>query len=397
MSKKFDYKKEKSPVEIGVSGALSVLFSDCDTSSQKHINCITKSIQSQEDFTTNVVNFKNKKLKSLMVADSFGRLSKKYSRSDSNKLLCSDDDNFYIKQSSIFANRATRLLSCGSVLKFRFNLDGVSVSDPKLVGANFCRDRFCPQCAKRLSLKNYSNLSKVLSEVGSDYAMLLLTLTVRNCSGSELNSKIDDLFYAWHKLVNTKKWKSVVKGYFRALEITVNKNDKSYHPHFHCILIVNKSYFQKDYIKHSEWLDMWKKATGDDRINQVNIKRLKGSFDNAAEIEILKKSINEVSKYSVKDSDYIFADNDLTDYHIENLAVALKSRRLVQYGGILRDIFKRLKLVDAESSDLVNINHDIDNLSGVVAHLIVTLNWSSGCYKIVDIERRCSIDIQKDE
>lgn len=359
MSKNFSYKKEKSPVEFGDSGASFTSVFNCGVPSREQFNCITNSIHCQE--------LTSKKILSELVADSFERLG------------------------SIYQNRALRIRSCGSVVQFMIDLaDGQAVGSPRLVSANFCRDRLCPQCEKRKSLKNYANLSQVLSEVGSDYAMLLLTLTVPNVSGESLTAAIDRLMYSWNKLTKNTRWRSVVKGYFRALEITRNKNDGSFHPHFHCVLVVDSGYFKsRQYIPHSDWLDMWRKATNDYSITQVNIKRFRGSDCSDSDRELLKKSINEVSKYAVKSSDFISKDTSFMDSSIEILANALKGRRLCHFGGILRDIFRRLKLEDAESSsaDLTDMSGAVDNMSGSVVHLLVTLKWSAGCYKVVDSHR----------
>ncbi len=380
MSKNFSYKKEKSPVEFGDSGASFTTVLNCGVPSREQFNCITNSSHCQE--------LTSKKILSELVSDSFIRLSKKYMRSDTNKLLSSDDDNFYIKQSRIFLNRAMRIRSCSSVVQFMIDfVDGQAVSGPRLVKANFCRDRLCPQCEKRKSLKNYANLSQVLSEVSSDYSMLLLTVTVPNVSGEYLSAEIDRLMYSWNKLTKNTRWRSVVKGYFRALEITRNKHNGSFHPHFHCVLVVDSGYFKsRQYIPHSEWLEMWRQATNDYSITQVNIKRFRGSNCSDSDRELLKKSINEVSKYSVKSSDFIYDDDSFMDSSIEILADALKGRRLCQFGGLLRDIFNRLKLEDAESSsaDLTDMSSAVDNMSGDVVHLLITLNWSAGYYKITD-------------
>ena len=47
-----------------------------------------------------------------------------------------------------------------------------------------------------------------------------------------------------------KEVKSIVKGYIRKLEVTYNsdmssKSYDTYHPHFHVVIAVNKSYFTR--------------------------------------------------------------------------------------------------------------------------------------------------------
>ena len=74
--------------------------------------------------------------------------------------------------------RADRVAQCGSEIEFGILQDG----SKKLVKANFCRDRLCPMCNWRRSLKLYSQVSQVMDVLESEgYCFLFLTLTLRNC------------------------------------------------------------------------------------------------------------------------------------------------------------------------------------------------------------------------
>ena len=85
--------------------------------------------------------------------------------------------------------RADRVSQCGSYLDFGILPDGTK----KLVKANFCRDRLCPMCNWRRSLKLYSQVSQVMDILESEgYCFLFLTLTLRNCPWDELPAAIDD-------------------------------------------------------------------------------------------------------------------------------------------------------------------------------------------------------------
>ena len=39
-------------------------------------------------------------------------------------------------------------------------------------------------------------------------------------------------------------------GYMRAIEVTYNQQEDTYHPHIHCIFAVKAQYFTKGYIKN---------------------------------------------------------------------------------------------------------------------------------------------------
>lgn len=284
-----------------------------------------------------------------------------------------------------FSGKADKVDLCGAFLHFGHNVFPSGKVDPQghLTNARFCRDRLCPQCSRRRSLKIFAQLSQVLDSLQLQpfrYRLLYLTLTIPNCSGADLSSTIDLMMKSWNRLVGYKLFKTSIQGYFRTMEITRNSQTGMYHPHFHVILAVFPEYFKKDYISHEMWLKMWRKATRDDRICQVNIKPLKGGSP-----EELQKSILEVSKYSAKDADYLVSDPDLTDRIVSVLSVALVHRRFCSYGGILKQIFNDLQFEDAEdeNADLLHIGDD--RLNPALDWLITRFKWSVGAsYDLLD-------------
>ena len=107
----------------------------------------------------------------------------------------------------------------------------------------------------------------------------------------------------------------------------------------------------------------------------VNVKTVKPK-ENLEEIESyeddFKKSIKEqnavleVSKYPVKDTDVI-KGNQVTDENVEtvlSLDNALSYKRLIGYGGLLKEIHKELNLGDAEDGDLINISEEDEVANG---------------------------------
>lgn len=285
-----------------------------------------------------------------------------------------------------FQNKASRVSDCGTFLEFAHEIssDGIISEKGKLHNANFCKDRLCPLCSWRRSYKIFAQASQIMELIGSEYKFLFLTLTVPNCAPESLSETISRLMLSWNRFIDYKLFKKSIKGFFRALEVTRNFSNGSYHPHFHCVLAVPKNYANsRDYITHDEWLEMWRKAYKDSSITQVDIRVAKGKnkeFDNA--VQELLSAVAEIAKYAVKSSDYIFADDEaLTDDIVRTLAEALRGRRLTAYGGCFKEAFKKLKLDDAEECDLVHIN---DKLNPSLAWLIVRYGWSAGAYKMTD-------------
>ena len=267
-------------------------------------------------------------------------------------------------------NLANRLHNCASFLKFNVYVD-VQASDgecKKVVSMNSCKIRLCPMCAWRRSNKIFSQCRKIISAMEDEqaYDYLLLTLTVPNVSADKLINKIDDMMSAWNKFAGYKRFKNAVLGWYRTLEIThnVNKYSKSFdtfHPHFHCILAVPKDFYFDPtnynlYIDQSEWLAMWQKAMNDNSITQVDVRKVR-----ARQNQDIIGAICEVSKYTVKTGDYIVpSDWVLTINTILTFTEALAYRRLVAFGGVMKDWHKKLNLDDPIDGDLMFDGDDVN-------------------------------------
>ncbi|MEG2985698.1 MAG: protein rep [Peptostreptococcaceae bacterium] len=256
--------------------------------------------------------------------------------------------------------KSYRVFQCGSYLEFkRF----ISTGELKLSGANFCKVRLCPMCAWRRELKIFSQTSTVMDKALDlkDYRFIFLTLTCKNVEGEELSSTLDKLFHGFDKMFRRAIVKKSIVGWFRALEITHNLDETSefydtYHPHFHVILMVNKSYFTEktQYISQEKWTSLWKESLKVDYSPNVDIRAFKSRTKKQ-----ISKSLAETAKYTVKDNDFLVEGNEeMTDSAVMILDKALSNRRLVAYGGELKKIHKSLNLDDVEDGNLINTGED---------------------------------------
>lgn len=286
-------------------------------------------------------------------------------------------------------NKLERIKNCGEYLDFKIYKDGTK----KLHNANFCKVRLCPMCAWRRTLKVYGQVSKIMNflQDNSSYRFLFLTLTCKNVSGDMLSSQIDNLFKSFRLFTKNKRFKAI-KGYFRALEVTYNREADSYHPHFHAVLMVNSSYFtdKNYYISYDDWREMWRKAMRVKYAPQIDIRSFKAGKS------LLAKSISEVAKYTVKDTDYLIRsedgsiDNVKTDEVIKVLDRALYRRRLIGMGGLFKSLHMALNLDDALDGNLI----DTDNSSEIredLSYMIHRYKWFVGFnnfYKIAEFERQ---------
>lgn len=277
-----------------------------------------------------------------------------------------------------------RLKECGTYLEFkRFKID----NSLKLNKANFCKVRLCPICSWRRSLKIFGQVSKIMDVVTKekDNKFIFLTLTIRNCKGSELTEAINKMMKGYKYIFERTKVKNSILGSFRALEITHNTNKYSksydtYHPHFHCILMVNKSYFHKDYIKQNEWAEMWQQSIDTDYLPIVHIEKVKSNNNN------IQKAVAEVAKYSVKDSDILNFDTDLQDSAVKILDDALANRRLISVRGEFLKIQKQLKLDDAIDGDLIHCDGQEDDIREDVDFVIEKYKWFVGYNNYIQID-----------
>lgn len=311
-------------------------------------------LQLVDSHNQKVIDWDKKKLMSLELADSYLRLLK------DNKLDC-----FW---------KYNMLKDCGSYLVFKRFHD----NSKKLHDANFCRVRLCPMCAWRRSLKIFGQVSKVIDYISLNHesSYLFATFTIRNCSIEDLSETIDLLLYSWKKLSLQKKFKSVVTGSFRALEVTYNKNTDEWHPHLHVILSVEKNYFKKQYISQKEWSVMWQKALKVDYMPIVDIRKL-----------TTLKGVSEASKYSVKGSDYLYDDEVLTDKLVMYLDLALSNRRLASFTGLFKEVHKKLNLDDPEDGDMIYL--ESEEINDQVDYILERYEWFAGFnnyYKVSEIE-----------
>lgn len=283
-------------------------------------------------------NFQERKLKSLKLAETYNRLG--------------------------LDKRAKKVEECGSFLEFKIN-----PTETKLFHANFCKDRFCPMCNWRRSLKIFGQVQQIVDEIKDNYEFLFLTLTVKNCSASDLAYTIDQMYNGFRYLYNKNKvFKTSFKGTFRNLEITYNRVRHDFHPHFHIVIAVEKNYFKsKDYLKQADIVKLWRKA--------LNV-----HYDPIVYIEKVLKTgkglsgvVAEIAKYMTKDIEYICNPYILSSY----LAALPSHRRLTSMTGIIKRIAKQLSFDDCENGDLIHTDN-INSPSGF--GVIVRCVWNSNKY-----------------
>lgn len=314
-------------------------LNDLSIISIPHYNSVAAKLQDEVD-----TKFVPKKKDALLLADVYDRLG--------------------------LDGRMARVAECGSFLEYH-----VTPEVKTLHAANFCKDRLCPMCNWRRSLKIFGQVSQVMDELErQQYRFLFLTLTVRNCSSEDFPATVQVLYDGWRQLYHKHKiFRRSIEGTFRSLEVTRNPKDGTYHPHLHVILAVRPDYFRCGYIPQSEWSAMWQSCCKLDYQPIVDIRTITPNDKD------LSGAVAEVAKYAVKSSDFLRGSLDDMARTAWDFLTALSGRRLCSFTGIFAKVRKALALDDIESGDLINV--DGNDLRDDVAYMIVRYRWAAGFYE----------------
>ncbi len=232
----------------------------------------------------------------------------------------------------------------GRGLKIKICGSDIVLQDGHIISANFCRLRMCPMCQRRNSLRTYSDFMNMQGYL-KDYAFLMLTLTVPNVIVSDLSDTINKMNLCSSRLFRMEKLKKAFCGIARCLEVTYNSTTHTFHPHYHCLIAVKKSYFtSRQYIKHEVLRNWWSALWC---MREQNLKRVKDSLiENynltlGSELQVnIKRADNgafaEIAKYAVKPLELDMPLNELSDVIVALFGV-LHGKRLVQLYGVIKD------------------------------------------------------------
>lgn len=264
-----------------------------------------------------------------------------------------------------------------------------------------CHKSLCPCCNFFRARSDLRDLFSIFSEffknpIYRDCQFLFLTLTVPSVYSEDLQSALDRLSSAYHRLFKFKEFKNAFLGSSRSLELTYNNDEESksfnmVHPHLHILLIAKPDYFKSnDYLDYKYVLFLWQRALNEHTFRsfdkwlswyssfwdnpfssgarlhkdaprfttQINIKKIKFSRVRSLPVDQLVgamfKILSEVLKYPFKPDDLLTGDLIIDSERVFFLDSAMYHRRRWQVSGCLKTIKQQLSLSDVESSDLVS-------------------------------------------
>ena len=224
-----------------------------------------------------------------------------------------------------------------------------------------------------------SKITDRIMEQDKSTRFIFATFTVKNCDADNLSQTIDMMNMGFKRLTDktkgvktTEKFKNNMLGYMRAIEVTYNQQEDTYHPHIHCIFAVKAQYFTKGYIKKSEWQQIWGDCCKTEYEPIVHIQTIKNSTS---------KAVAEVAKYPVK-------MDELVNYNNEKKAIKaliiltkfLHKRRLITFGGNFAEARKLLNLEDIDTGDLINLEDEPNENFQEIKKVLFKFQVKVGCY-----------------
>ena len=366
-----------------------------------------------------------KKNRSVSLAKSYARIAGEFDA----KEISGDFTAPYSTEK--LAKKANRVYHCSNDLGFVID---PGTGDHRLRTAGFCRDRLCPLCTWRKSIIDVREISVVFDGYESrhpagesEHLLVAVNFGLRNCKPEALSGDVDLMFQGFKRLQDTRSFRDNMLGFFRHMELTLNFGEKitewmwrrrtskdgkynyyesrglrigdanpwhnTYNPHFHCIFVLPRDFYEtritdpeSRYLQKKYWTDLWRKACRLDYDPMVWTEPLRRFKDGEKEGKL---KLAEFAKYPVKDQSIFDGKlpRALYDEVVITLASSLRHRKLIHYGGILRDIYKEHfgnKDPNANNVDLINV--DGEEINPLVAETIVWYKWDythSNYFRIV--------------
>jgi len=269
--------------------------------------------------------------------------------------------------------KAIRVEECGARLEFIQKENG----QRRLHKAYFCKDKMCPMCSWRRTMKLTYQTKSVVTEFLKEKPkarFLFLTLTLKNVNdGKELDQSLRAMTLGFNRLFKYKAIDKNMLGFMRVTELTVNDKNKSYNQHMHVLMAVSSTYFKgSEYLGVKDWRMYWQKAMKLDYLPQVHISAVRSNTKGDSDTD---SAIKETAKYSVKSSDFLKHSHEENLKIVKDLNTGLHRKRMIAYGKMFKEIHERLHLSDAEDGNMIHVKDDEKEENSEQAEIIVA-NWN---------------------
>lgn len=196
-----------------------------------------------------------------------------------------------------FERRGWTMAKCGDSMAIEYCQ---SCGTHHIRSTNLCRDKLCPVCRWRLSLKRYAQMTATMDVLATEYPAAkyaFMTLTVKNCEVSNLRKTLKEMSKAWNRLLQRKIMKNNIQGWARSVEYTYNAKTKTLHPHYHVILMLAPK-ITPDELQASKIAHEWETAMRLPYTPIIDIRAIKQGTTGD-----ISGAVCETFKYTVKDYD----------------------------------------------------------------------------------------------
>lgn len=238
-----------------------------------------------------------------------------------------------------FMRRSSRMLDCSQKIQIT---ECVKCGNYEITNAKLCRDRLCPICSWRLSVKRYAEMSKVCKELLKDYPdneWSFLTLTVKNCEPSLLGATLGKMAESFNRMRQRKVFKDNIVGWARTVETTFNLSDSpvTVHPHFHVLIIWELGVDRQT--EGARLKNAWEYACKDLVVSYKG-QHIEDIEANLAEEDgrDITGAVLETFKYTQKSSDLLALPIGV----FRDYAVSVEHKRMIAFGGIIKQYMQKL-------------------------------------------------------
>lgn len=206
----------------------------------------------------------------------------------------------------------------------------------------------------------------------------LITLTCKNCEGNQISDTLTRMAKAWNLTKQQRNIKPHIVGWARSVEITYNEDLKTFHPHYHCLIAWRNG--NSGNLLINKWLSACNKYGLIASIKAQDaspVRYFKNENNEAVQVDKdlpkeFTKAILETFKYSIKTSDL----ETMPLKAFKSLVEQYGGKRLIAYGGIIKDVARAQKALE----DVLNDDIQIDNCKNCGSSELEQLiyKWSFG-------------------
>lgn len=204
----------------------------------------------------------------------------------------------------------------------------VSVSEYGVVTGSYCKNRYCPFCAKVKELKNKDLIQRLLTYF-SNKTILFATFTVTSAivkNADEVKEHRDKVTKAFSQMIRSF---NNITGYIKKLETVYNQETGQLNIHIHSFLLIIN--YANNYIKMEEWKKKWQHYTKDKKAKEIKIILIN------KEEKSLKKLSSYISKY---DLDKMKISDEISNLFLE----AEEKKRDLTFSGEFKEAKKIIEL-----------------------------------------------------